>query len=402
MRILFLLTQDLSSPSGLGRYFPLAKELAKLGNELFILALHPDFEHLNKHRQNISGVDVNYVAPMHVKKSRNVKTYYSPIRLIHQSALATYKLTQASWKIPVDIIHIGKPHPMNGIAGLVKGIQNNQVYVDCDDDEAGSGVFKSEFQHNIISWFEKTIPQKADFVTTNTHYTENRLVNFGVDPNRIIYLSSGVDMDRFHPPDPKIIKDLRGSLGLSNNRVIAYIGSLSLSSHPVDLLLRAFGQVMQNRPETKLLVVGGGDDYNNIQDLAFRMGIARSIIFTGHVPAGDVVNYYYLSDMVIDPVLDNRAARGRQPLKLFECWACGVPYISAPVGDRSQILGSPPAGILAIPGDSHSLSDAINQLLDNPQFSDEIRALGKSQIAHYTWDKLAAQLNAVYLKGLSG
>jgi len=32
MRILFLLTQDLESPSGLGRYLPLAKELGKLGN----------------------------------------------------------------------------------------------------------------------------------------------------------------------------------------------------------------------------------------------------------------------------------------------------------------------------------------------------------------------------------
>ena len=31
MRILFLLTQDLESPSGLGRYLPLAKELGKLG-----------------------------------------------------------------------------------------------------------------------------------------------------------------------------------------------------------------------------------------------------------------------------------------------------------------------------------------------------------------------------------
>ena len=31
MRIIFLLTQDLESPSGLGRYWPLAKELARLG-----------------------------------------------------------------------------------------------------------------------------------------------------------------------------------------------------------------------------------------------------------------------------------------------------------------------------------------------------------------------------------
>ena len=124
-------------------------------------------------------------------------------------------------------------------------------------------------------------------------------------------------------------------------QVIAYIGSLSLSSHPVDLLFQAFRDVIKIFPATRLLVVGGGDDYYRLYDQAIKMEIARSVIFTGHIPAGEVVNYYYLSDLVVDPVLDNRAARGQQPLKLFECWACGVPYISADIGDRSVILGSP-------------------------------------------------------------
>ena len=212
MRILYILTQDLSSPSGIGRYFPLAKELAKLGNDIYLLALHPDFTHLGNKRQIQSGVNIHYVAPMHVKKSGNIKSYYSTTRLVYQSALATFQLTRSAWKIPADIVHIAKAHPMNGIAGLLKGIQKNQLYVDCDDDEAGSGVFKNQYQRKLISWFKKEIPLKADYVTTNTHYTENRLVNFGIEPNRIIYLSSGVDMDRFHPPDPIVIQDLRIAL----------------------------------------------------------------------------------------------------------------------------------------------------------------------------------------------
>jgi glycosyltransferase involved in cell wall biosynthesis len=402
MRILFVLTQDISSPSGIGRYFPLAKELAKLGNELFVLALHPDFRHQITKRHTLAGVNIKYVAAMHVKKVGNVKSYYSPLRLIYQSTLATIKLTQNAWKIPVDIVHIGKPHPMNGIAGLVKGIQKNQVYVDCDDDEAGSGVFRSDLQRKIIDKFEKTIPRYTNYVTTNTHYTENRLIENGIDPKRIIYLSSGVDMDRFRTPDPSIIQDLRVKHGLLGYRVIAYIGSLSLSSHPVNLLLCAFNLVLQEKKDTKLLVVGGGDDYNHLQDDALRIGITNSVIFVGHVSAGDVVNYYYLSDMVVDPVLDNRAARGRQPLKLFESWACGIPYISAGVGDRSELLGSPPAGMLAKPGDAQSLAKTITQLLDNPQLSDQIRQLGKRRVIQYTWDNLAAQLNAEYLQRLPG
>jgi glycosyltransferase involved in cell wall biosynthesis len=396
MKILFLLTQDLSSPSGIGRYFPLAKELAKLGNDISILALHPNYYRLGKKQDNNSGVHVRYVAPMHVKKDGSLKSYYSPLRLIYQAILATKNLAWASWKIPVDIVHIGKPHPMNGIAGLLKGLQKNQVYVDCDDDEAGSGVFKKNYQRKIVEWFEKVVPQKADFITTNTYYTKNRLQSFNIDPNRIFYLSSGVDMDRFNPPDPFMIKDLHEKYRLSNNQVIAYIGSLSLASHPIDLLLQAFNLVLQVKPQIKLIIVGGGDAYNYLQDQVQKIGISESVIFTGHIASDEVVKYYYLSDIVVDPVLDNRAARGRQPLKLFECWACGVPYVSADVGDRSEIIGNPPAGVLAIPGDSDSLSEVIIRVLSNDRLSKEVTLFGRQRVQNFTWTKLAEKMNKEY------
>jgi glycosyltransferase involved in cell wall biosynthesis len=102
--------------------------------------------------------------------------------------------------------------------------------------------------------------------------------------------------------------------------------------------------------------------------------------------------------MVVDPVLDDRAARGRQPLKLFECWACGIPYVSADVGDRAEILGAPPAGILSRPGDAHSLAAAITLLLDKPHLCDELRALGKKRVQDHTWEHLAAQLNDEYIR----
>ena len=46
MRILFILTQDLDSPSGLGRYRPMAEVLIQSGHQVRILALHPDFQNL--------------------------------------------------------------------------------------------------------------------------------------------------------------------------------------------------------------------------------------------------------------------------------------------------------------------------------------------------------------------
>ncbi|MCB9005748.1 MAG: glycosyl transferase family 1, partial [Ardenticatenaceae bacterium] len=88
MRILFLLTQSLESPGGAGRFFPLAKELVRLEHQVMMVALHHDFARLAKGDRAFvrDGVQVKYVAQMHVHKADNRKMYYGPLRLLWVTA----------------------------------------------------------------------------------------------------------------------------------------------------------------------------------------------------------------------------------------------------------------------------------------------------------------------------
>ena len=127
LKILFLLTQDLESPSGLGRYWPLARALATKGHHVRIAALHSSWEDLSNRKFITEGVEIEYVAPMHIMKTKNRKDYYSPFKLLAVALRATWALSRSAISAPVDIIHIGKPHPMNSLAGLfasmIKGAQ---------------------------------------------------------------------------------------------------------------------------------------------------------------------------------------------------------------------------------------------------------------------------------------
>ena len=90
----------------------------------------------------------------------------------------------------------------------------------------------------------------------------------------------------------------------------------------------------------------------------------------------DIPVYYRLADVVVDPVYDDDTARSRVPLKLFESWISQVPFVSGDVGDRMLLLGTPPAGILANPGDSNSLAASILQILENPQTAIDLKQRG--------------------------
>jgi len=154
--------------------------------------------------------------------------------------------------------------------------------------------------------------------------------------------------------------------------------------------------VIQIEPLVKLLIVGGGDDYNTLLAEVQRMGLSHATILCGRVAPDKVPLYYRLADVSVDPVRNDNAARGRSPLKLFESWACGVPFVSADVGDRRMLLGSPPAGLLARPGDAESLAKAIHQILSDPEMAETFRQRGLERVKSYYWDQLAVELDELY------
>jgi glycosyltransferase involved in cell wall biosynthesis len=402
MKILYLLTQDLESPTGAGRFFPLARELVLLGHQVNIAALHGNYKGLENTHFTRDGVGIHYLAQMHVKKAGNRKMYFNPGRLILISAYATWALTRAALRIPADIVHIAKPHPMNSIAGLAaKYIRKRYFVLDCSDYEAGTNRFSSAWQRWIITFFENNMPGHADFLTTHATFLRDRLLSLGVPSEKIAYLPNGVDYERFSILDEAELSSLRSTFGLQNKRVVAFIGTLTAHAHSVDLLMKAFRHVLQEIPEAVLLIVGGGEKYVQLQEFAQALGISAATIFCGRVPASHVNCYYRLADVSVDPVYDTEVARSRFPIKLFESWVTGIPFVTADVGDRRSLLEKPHAGLLAKPGDAVSLSNMIIRVLKNPALAEELRRNGYERARSFDWKILAKEMEKVYLKLLS-
>lgn len=396
MRIVWLLTQSLESPSGLGRYWPLSKALSKLGHEVTILALHHDFCTLTHRRFIKDGIQVHYLGQMHVCKRNNQKEYFSPLRLLWVTTEGTWRLTKAALWMSADVIHLAKPHPMNGIAGwITHQLRDLPLYLDCDDYEAGSNRFSDSWQRLIVTLFENRLPFVAKGITANTWFTINRLKRSGYPTGRIIYVPNGVDRERFaniHQPDVNLV---RQRLNLEGRKVVLYLGSLSLISHSVDLLLEAFAIVRRAEPRAVLILVGGGEDYHKLDDLAKKLNLGDSIRFVGWVPPDLAPLYYLLADVSVEPARDTPAARGRSPLKLFESWASGTPCVTTDVGDRRYLLGQPPAGKLVSPN-ADSLAYGILDVLQSPEEAEHLRRLGLERVASFFWDQLVFEFVRVY------
>ena len=348
---------------------------------------------MDRHRL-IDGVSVNYVSQMHIKKTGNTKIYFPVPKLLWITFVSIIQLSFAALSEPMDIVLIGKPHPMNSIAGFMTRIfRKCSLVLDVDDDEEASGYFQVDWQRRVLSWFANAAPRYADWVITNTHHSQRKLVYSGVNPNNIYYLPNGVDPARFLPPLPDEVNELRNQYSINNKKVVLYSGSLSLKSHAVDLLIDAVHIVTQERNDIVLLLVGGGEDISFLQEKVIRMGLVDVVIFCGRINPMAVRNYYALADLSIDPVKDDDASRGRNPLKMFESWICDVPFLTADVGDRRLLAGNPPAALLVNPGDPEAMASAIQRIIGSPVLTKNLRNAGQNRVEQFTWDTLTQQLN---------
>lgn len=395
MHITFLLNQELEAASSLGRHFPLAKELVKLGYKIRILTTHPAFAELTERHFWREGVEVLYVGQMHVRRAGNRKTYLSQSEFIRTVARTTLRMLWTAVRLPTDAYQICKAQPINGLAGLMAHVLRwKPVYLDSDDYEAEFNRFTKSWQHFIVRKFEQVLPKLVRGVTTHTRFNVKRHLSYGVSPERLFYVPNGVDRDRFENISDQAVQVLRERLDLDGCGVILYVGNLSLTNHPIDLLLDAFAKVYQQNTDARLLLVGGGEDYDTVKTRVAKLGLADVVQFAGRVAPERIPVYFKLADVSVEPVLDDEVARARSPLKVFESMAVGTPVVAGDVGDRREILGG--AGVLVSPGDREALAQGLQFALEDMDARRSMSEVALSRSERYYWDVLVHDFEQVY------
>lgn len=394
MKIGMLITTGFERPAGV-RYSNIARSLVMLGHEVTLLGLHPDIASCKQRCVERDGVVMRYVGQMHARKAGSQHQRFGPLALLRVVIQSAMTMAAVATQLDVDVYHLGKPQPINGLAGLLSSrARGRPFYLDCDDYEAGSNRFSFDWQRRVFAWWEDHLPAQASGVTANTRFLARRALDHGA--RRTVLVPNGIDRERFVPLPASQRQALRRSLGCDQGPLIGYIGSLSLNNHPVDLLLRSFALVLEAEPQASLLIVGGGEDAQALQTLAVQLGVAQRVRFAGHVPLSAVAGFTSLCDITVDPVHDDDVARARCPLKLVESLALGIPMVTGDVGDRRDLLDQGRAGVLVTPGSTTALAGGLIDLLRNQPQRAASGRVAQAHALRYDWRVLAQQWQTIY------
>jgi PEP-CTERM/exosortase A-associated glycosyltransferase len=215
----------------------------------------------------------------------------------------------------------------------------------------------------------------VDAVTCICEGLRADIVSRGIPTEKVTVIPNAVDIEKFllgNPPD----QVLKASLGLGGARVLGFIGSF-YAYEGLDLLLQALPKILEQAPDVRVLLVGGGPQETPLKQQATNLGIADKVVFTGRVPHSEVNRYYDLVDLLVYPRHSMRLTELVTPLKPLEAMAQGRLFVASDVGGHKELIRHNETGWLFKADDVNALTQSVLAALQAQTQWPAMRAAGR-------------------------
>ena len=224
-------------------------------------------------------------------------------------------------------------------------------------------------RHVII---ERLMAAWVDAYCACSLHTKNDLVrHIGVPADQVHVMLNGLDFDRL--PDRKDGLRVRESLGIpSEARVLGTIARLEPQKSQ-DVMIDAMPAILQEFPDTHLVIVGGGSLESSLRDRVNASGLHHRVHLTGWQSEPDP----YLAAM--DIFMLSSLFEGL-PIAILQAMAAGLPVVSTDAGGVKEVIHHERHGIIVPERNAGAYAKATIDFLRRPE---AVRAYGVAAQAYY-------------------
>lgn len=214
--------------------------------------------------------------------------------------------------------------------------------------------------------------------------------DFGVKPERVELIHSGVDIDKFSKEySAQEVSDIRKKLGLDAAHIIGTMGRLSpVKGHM--FFIDALKRVLAKGYNVKGVIIGSGPEEDRLKELARKYGIEDSVCFIESVT--DTRIYLAAMDIFVFPSIKEGLG-----LSLLEAMASGKPCLASDIGGISDIITNGENGLLFKVGDVKALGDSLTRLLDDEGLRRRLGYSAKALVGkRFSLDMMADKMVELY------
>ncbi len=383
-----------------GRHYYLAKELAKQGHKVYLIA--SSYTHLLRKLpeieddfkiESVDGFSFVWVKMLSYSGSHDKKRVWNWLSF----AWKILKLPKVMESEP-DTVLYSSPSliPFISAERLAKKCKAKLIFEVRDIwplslTEIG-GYSPKNFFIMLMQWIEDKAYRKSDMVLSNLPNAVEHMVSRGMKRDKFRWVPNGIDIDEVSNPEPLSDQML---MSLPKNKfMVGYVGTLGVAN-ALDSFIQA-AALTKDDDSLAWIIVGDGKEKSNLQGKSRELGL-HNISFIDSVPKSSVQSILIQFDICY-------IGWKNQPIYRFGIAANKIPeylYSGRPIVHGFSGFGDPVqaanAGLSIPTEDPQSI---VNAVLDLKSMTPEQRAcLGQNgrdyALQKYDYARLAQQLSKV-------
>lgn len=330
--------------------------------------------------QRVNGVKIHFL-----KKMTNI--YNIPI----VPSLLSHLLNS----LKPDLVHAHQyPVFFSDISAVVALLKKMPLLVHVhvvSDAKSPLSRFMSDIYYTTLGLQTLNI---ADTVIVPSQAYRTKLIGMHVNPEHLRVIPYGIDTKKFSQNQKG--HEFRKKWNCENSRIILSVGRLNYQKGFHNLLL-AMPAIIKHFPDTKLVVVGEGEQEAYLKSLAKLKGVASSVVFTGGLSQADIPAAYAACDVFVLPSLFESFG-----ISLIEAQAMGKPVVCTRTGGAPEAVLEGKTGLIVEPTDVKQLESAVLHLLNDEKLSRMMGYEGQRFVnARYDMKKIITSLIKQYERTVS-
>ncbi len=185
---------------------------------------------------------------------------------------------------------------------------------------------------------------------------------FGINEQKVVIIHNSIDVSEVGKRE---FADIRHQYAVGKNKtIIGTVGRLSVEKGH-RFLLEAAHKLCRKYDDVLFLIVGDGQEKQQLEEMATRLGLEENVIFTGW--QDDPLSFIHSMDIFILPSLTEGL-----PNVLLEAAALSKPIVTTDVGGCGDIVTHEKTGLLIKAADSDQMHKALQTLLEKQQWREEL------------------------------
>lgn len=217
--------------------------------------------------------------------------------------------------------------------------------------------------HGIDVWTLRPGPKKwalggLQRLLPVSRFTAERLtIQLGKNCPPLALLPNSFDPARFSP-GPRSEHLLKRYALQADQPVIFTLSRLSTNDKykGINKLIQALPELLLQWPDLKLVIAGDGNNRCNLENLAQKLGMAASVVFTGRISDDEIVDHMRLASTFAMP-----SSKEGFGIVFLEALGCGLPVLAGNLDGSVDPLADGHYGLLVDP--QLPLAPALQSLL---------------------------------------